>query len=565
MNTPDRGSPPGPVLEMDKTPLAELQDIFSEWLARDRLVRGLGASGLGLASGAGFALLLGAALTWGRLILPLELAFLVVGCLLTGLSVGLLAGLLWPVPRLPAARRFDHQFGLQERLSTALELAEHPDASSLSTIQLDDTLAHARRVEIGRVLPLRLPWKSLAAALILLALTGGMAWGLRPQFELAQQQREEEQAIAVEAEAIEEVAAQIEELEFSDPQAEEAILQSLEATLQDLAAAETTAEALSILAEGQAELQSMISPDSQATLDALAQAGEALSQSENADLQAAGEALAEGDLSAAAQALAGLDPSQLSTEELEQLAQDLAAAAQALQASQPAAAAALQAAANAASAAANGSALQATQAMQAANAALQQAAGNLQALQAQLQAGQAAMQAAAALAQAQATLAQGTLSGGASAGAGTGNAQNGQSGSGSSSDPNGQGSGSGGGAGRGEGDGSEGGGGQAAGTTPIETGNGPGDGGLTPLDSLYIPQRLGGEGGPDVNLPGGNTPGETIVGGQERPLGDPGSLQVPYVDALPYYEEVNRQAIDSGQVPLDLRDLVRRYFSALEP
>ncbi|HWQ84088.1 MAG TPA: hypothetical protein VN363_05945, partial [Anaerolineales bacterium] len=77
--------------------------------------------------------------------------------------------------------------------------------------------------------------------------------------------------------------------------------------------------------------------------------------------------------------------------------------------------------------------------------------------------------------------------------------------------------------------------------------------------------RLGGEGGPEVNLPGGDTPGETVVGAQERPAGDPGSLQVPYVDALPYYSEINQQAIDSGQVPLDLRELVRRYFSSLEP
>ena len=550
---------------MDKTPLAELQDIFSEWLARYRLGRALRFAGLGLALGAGFTLLLGAALTWGRLILPLELVWLGGVCLLTGALLGLLAGLLWPLPRRPLARRFDRQFGLQERISTALELAENPGASSLATIQLDDALAHARRVEIARALPLRLPGRYLAAALLLCLLTAGMAWGLRAQFELARQLREEEQAIAVEAAALEEVAEQIEALEFHDAQAQEAILQSLEATLQDLAAAESTAEALAILAEGQAELQSLISPDSQAIREALAQAGQALSQSENAALQAAGEALQQGDPAAAAQALAGLDPSQLSPEELEQLAQNLAAAAQALQASQPATAAALQAAADAASAAANGSALPAAQALQAANASLQQATGELQALEAQLQAGQAAMQAAAALAQAQATLSQGSLSGSATAGMGSGNTLNGGSGSGSSSDPNAQGSGAGSGAGRGEGDGGEGGGGPAAGTTPIQTGNGLGDGGLTPYESLYVPQRLGGEGGPEVNLPGGDTPGETIVGAQERPPGDPGSLQVPYVDALPYYEEINRQAIDSGQVPFELRDLVRRYFSGLEP
>lgn len=544
---------------METSPLAELRALFAEWLARYRLVRALRSAALGLALGAGLGLLLGAALIAGRLVLPAELAWLVGVLLLLGLVTGGLLGLAWPVPHLPTARRFDRQFGLRERLSTALELAERPQASSLTPLQLADTLEAARKIDLSRVLPLRLPWRSLAAAFVLCVLTAVLAWGLRGQFELAQQQRELEKAIAAEVEKVVEAAAGIEQLETLDPQAEAAILQSLQATIQDLQAARTKEEALSILAEGQAELQSFISPDSQATLEALAQAGQALSQSENADLQAAGEALQEGDLAAASQALEGLDPSQLSAEELAQLAQDLSAAAQALQASQPAAAAALQkaAAAAASAAAASGDPAQAAQAVQAANAALQQASGSLQALQGQLQAGQAAMQAANSLAQAQAAL--------GGAGAGSGVTSSGQSGSGVSTDPNSQNPGSGGGAGRGEGSGSESGSGQAAGTTPIQTGNGPGDGELTPYESLYIPQRLGGEGGPDVNLPGGNTPGETVVGSQERPVGDPGSLQVPYVDALPYYSAVNRQAIDSGQVPLDLRELVRRYFSALEP
>ncbi len=548
---------------METSPLSELRALFAEWLARYRLVRALRGAGLGLALGAGLGLLLGTALIAGRLVLPAELAWLEGALLLVGLTLGGLVGLVWPVPPLPIARRFDRQFGLQERLSTALELAEHPQTSTLTPLQLADALEAAHKVDLVRALPLRLPWRSLAAALMLCALTAGLAWGLRGQFELAQQQRELEKAIAAEVEKVEEIAAEIEQLETLDPQAEAAILQSLQATIQDLQAAETTDEALAILAEGQAELQSFISPDSQATLEALAQAGQALSQSENTDLQAAGEALQEGDLAAASQALKGLDPSQLTEEEQAQLAQDLSAAAQALEASQPAAAAALQNAANAAAAAASGNPAQAAQASQAAQAALTQAAGELQAVEAALQAGQAAMQAADSLAQAQAALGAPGAPPGAGAGAGT--SPSGQSGSGVSTDPGSPNPGSGGGAGRGEGGSGEGGTGQAAGTTPIQTTNGPGDGGLTPYDSLYIPQRLGGEGGPDVNLPGGNTPGETVVGAQERPAGDPGSLQVPYVDALPYYTEVNRQAIDSGQVPLDLRELVRRYFSALEP
>jgi len=538
---------------MDKNQLAELNDMFREWLARYRLLRSLRWAGGGLLFGALLALISGVALTWSAQLLPLELILLTAALLLAGLLAGGLAGLMWPLAHMPAARQFDRQFGLRERLSTALELAQVSPSPPLSDLQLVDTLAHARAVELSQALPLRLPWRNLGAAVLLCVLLAGAAWGLRGQFQAAQQVRQLEQAVQAEIEQIEALATQIEQVETLDPQVQDAILQSLEATLQELQAAERAEEALSVLAEGQAELQSLISPDSQATLQAMEQAGQALSQSENTALQTAGEALSDGDVSAAAQALEGIDPSQLSSEELAQLAQDLAAAAQALQASQPAAAAALQNAANALQSAASANSAQAAQAAATAAAALQQVAGNLQSLQEQLQAGQAAMQAAQGLAQAQANLAG--ASGMASAGG---------AGGGSGTNPA-QGSGAGGGAGRGEGDGSEGDGDQTAGTTPIQTSNGPGDGGLTAYDSLYVPQRLGGEDGPDVSLPGGNTPGETVVGSQERPAGDPGGLQVPYVDALPYYEAVNRQAIDSGQVPLDLRELVRRYFSALEP
>jgi hypothetical protein len=552
MNTSMGGSPPGSLTPLDENQRQELHTIFESWLRHQRLLRALSWAGGGLLLGAVLALISGVALTWSARLLPQELILLSAALLVAGLLAGGLAGLLWPLAPMPAARHFDRQFGLRERLSTALELAQISPSPPLSDLQLADTLAHARAVELSRALPLRLPWRNLGTAALLCVLLAGAAWGLRGQFQAAQQARQLEQAIQAEIEGIEALATRIEQVDMLDPQAQEAILQSLEATLQDLQAAESAEEALSALAEGQAELQSLISPDSLATLQAMDQAGTALSQSSNNDLQAAGAALSQGDAAAAAQALENLDISQLSAAELEQLAGQLAAAAQALQASQPAAAAALQNAANALQSAASANSAQAAQAAQAA---LQQAAGNLQALQNQLQAGQAAMQAAQGLAQAQANLATGTgtaMGQGNTPGAGAGSTSTQSSGSGS-------------GAGRGEGDGSEGNGGQTAGTTPIQTSNGPGDGGLTPYDSLYVPQRLSGEDGADVSLPGGNTPGETVVGAQERPSSDPGGLQVPYVDALPYYEAVNRQAIDSGQVPLDLRELVRRYFSALEP
>ena len=48
-------------------------------------------------------------------------------------------------------------------------------------------------------------------------------------------------------------------------------------------------------------------------------------------------------------------------------------------------------------------------------------------------------------------------------------------------------------------------------------------------------------------------------------LGKNNASQVPYTQVFAEYANAYRQAIDSGQVPPQLRDLIRQYFSSLEP
>ncbi len=77
---------------------------------------------------------------------------------LLGISVVgmLLAVWLWPRPAIEAARRFDVQFGLKERVSTALELIEGRIRGNeeLVGLQLHDALEQAQTVRANQHLPL---------------------------------------------------------------------------------------------------------------------------------------------------------------------------------------------------------------------------------------------------------------------------------------------------------------------------------------------------------------------------------------------------------------------------
>jgi hypothetical protein len=76
---------------------------------------------------------------------------------------------------------------------------------------------------------------------------------------------------------------------------------------------------------------------------------------------------------------------------------------------------------------------------------------------------------------------------------------------------------------------------------------------------------LGGEGGPEVTLPGSDDSGEPALGEGGASPGAAGPSSVPYTQVFPEYAQAYRQAINSGLVPPALRPLVRDYFSSLEP
>ena len=107
--------------------------------------------------------------------------------------------------------------------------------------------------------------------------------------------------------------------------------------------------------------------------------------------------------------------------------------------------------------------------------------------------------------------------------------------------------------------------GSEAGGKPIDQNNGPGDGGEAPYEPIYAPQRLGGSEGDTVTLPGSGDPTGEVTGQSGTTPGSDTPSQVPYSQVFAQYANAYRQAIDSGQVPPHMRDLIRQYFSSLEP
>jgi hypothetical protein len=107
--------------------------------------------------------------------------------------------------------------------------------------------------------------------------------------------------------------------------------------------------------------------------------------------------------------------------------------------------------------------------------------------------------------------------------------------------------------------------GAEAGSEPIDQGNGPGDGGERPFAPMAGTQRLGDSEGAEVYLPKSQAPGDEVTGQANTSPGDAGASKVPYLEVYPEYAEVFRQAIESGEIPASMRDLVRKYFSNLEP
>ncbi|MBN2146797.1 MAG: hypothetical protein JW726_05390 [Anaerolineales bacterium] len=541
-----------------------LTQRLARWTRWLRFRRAFNWAGYGLVFGLAFGLGLGlVALLAARLLRP-EFILASVGTGLLSLAVAALVGYLWPLSQQQAAVHLDRALGLKERVSTALELAQEGAArvpEEMIRHQLVDTLSASHPVDIHNRLPLRIQRTQALVAALLLAVVVLVSLCGDQLFQATLHRRNLQQSIAEQIAQIETLQNAIENNPTLTPEQRQELLQPLEEAIQGLQEAETTEQAISVLTAAEEELQALDDPQASEQAEALQQAGSSLAQQEGSPLQSFGEQLAEGDILNAAQELSQVDPSELSPEEAAKMAEQLQEAAEALQNSNPQLAEHLQEAAQALN---DGD-------PQAAQQALQQAGQSLSQAGQQIAQSQAAGQAASQLQQGQQQIIQAGGSGqqaqngqgqGQGAGEGQGQGQGQGQGEGSSSQQGQEGAGGGSGKGTGDSGDVQ---GQEAGSDPIAQNNGPGDGGEAPYEPIYAPQRLGGEGGEDVTLPSSGEPGELVLGEGDTTPGEPSQSTVPYVDVYAYYAEFYRQAIENGQVPISMREFVRRYFSSLEP
>lgn len=163
-------------------------------------------------------------------IYPLPFAALGWAGLVAGLAMltGLAIGALRPLTLLETARWVDERERLQERLSTALEVAAAPRGGQWRELVVTDAARHAGQINVRRMLPYHLP-RASRWALVVLALASGL--GFVPEYRsqaFLEKQRE--------AEIIKDTGKRLTELTRRSlerrPPAREPVRQSLESVAE---------------------------------------------------------------------------------------------------------------------------------------------------------------------------------------------------------------------------------------------------------------------------------------------------------------------------------------------
>lgn len=528
---------------------------------------------------------------------------------LAATPAGLLSGAVVAATRPRSLRRTallaDRRLDFRERLTTAWEIHQRGLDSPLAAAQLADTTARLRGVRPFRAFPVRLPRNESVAAVVLLVLV--MALWVAPNPHRLDQQRQlaERSLIAQQAQAVGQLAQQIQTTAGSQPSPEQAstiqALKQLQAQLQDSKV--TTADALSELAAAEDRLRAQDGSAAGAAKDGLDKAAAALAAGQGGDSPAngLGQSIGQGQYAQAASQLQQLakDAPQMTQAQRDALQSTLNGAGAAAAKSDPALGQALQQAANSlGSATKPGDPAAEQQAFNQAASALQQAGqavtGDNQAQQAvsQVQASEAALSAAQQVAAGQNATGQASTPGdqaqqvsnlgnpavgqqaaGSQSGTPSDSATAGQpsdgsppgSQTGAAGDSSGQAAGTDAAAGQGQQAGQA--TGQSGQGANGQNGDGSGQGqagghgsGGGPGSQVYAPQPVNGH---TEQLPNSATdPGQQVAANGSQAPQNNQSL-VPYNQVIGSYQQQAAQAMDQSQVPLDKKNLVRDYFSAL--
>jgi hypothetical protein len=549
------------------TTITDLNQTLSAWIRRWRFQRAVTWSWRGLLIGLALSLIIGSIALYRARLLRNEFLLLVLSLsLITPVVFGLTAW-LWRIRTLHAARRFDLLFHLEERLSTALELDRHPEhiPPEILDRQLEDAVTAAKNVHPRRAFPAQIRSREGLLVILFAALIGLVWFRGETWFKAAQQARAVQQAVEEQNARIEEIIKQIESNQSLTEQQKEALTKPLKEAQQSLQNNPSLENSVSVLTSAGEKMKALSTPQSQAQSQALKETGNQLSKQEGSPLQSVGQNLANGNTVNAANQLSNIDVSKLSSSEQQQLAEQLKSMANSLQSTNPQLANQLNQAAQALQ---NGDTQAAQQALNQAAQSLAQTGQQIASSQianqtaSQLQQGAGQVIAAGGGGQNQQANNQSGQGQGQGNQAGQGQGQGQGNGANQSSQTNGAG-GSGSGSGSSEGTNPT---GSEAGTDPIAQNNGPGDGGESSYEQIYAPQLLGGEGGPQVNLPSStNQNGGEVIGQGPVTPGDQNQSTVPYSEVYSQYQQVNNQAIENGDVPPQFMQIIKNYFDSLKP
>ncbi len=533
-----------------------LTDLIRQWNGRRRLRDGLIWVPRGLLAGLLVAVLIATIARLRPLLDNNEVGYAALGLGLAGLLISAIVALAQRYSLTEQARFADRQFGLKERVSTAVEIHNNTLAipPALAKQQLADTVTAVQTVDVKAGLPLQFNRRDWLMILTATALLIAAVLLPNPQVNALKKNRAIEQAIEEQVQALEALQEEIQQNpDLTDEQQQE-LLDPVENALQQLETGNLSQEeAVAALSEAEADLKELGSNLSTNDLrQRLEEAGQPLA--DNAASQSLGQSLQNGDLAQAGAAAAQLadDLPTLSQEELSQLAQDLAQTAASLQGVDDELAQQL---AEASQALQNGD-------ISAAQQALREASGTLQQRAQEGAASQQAQAAADQLNQGRQEVAQAGETGQ------PGQGQQGQQGQGQGQGQDeGQGQGQGQGEGSGEGQGSGLGEGSQSEQGQGQGGPGPGGG---HAENVFVPDLvdLSGEEGVDIELPAECIANPANCGGllSETPteFTNEGSV-VPYNQVFGDYRNAAYEALSDDHIPLGMKGYVRDYFSSLEP
>jgi septal ring factor EnvC (AmiA/AmiB activator) len=494
-----------------------------------------------------------------------------------------------------SAQRFDLRFGLYERVSTAIELLEGRIAGDpgLAAHQVSDALTTAQQVDHRQRLPYRINWREWLA-LVLIAVMLAIVLLLIPR--AGAQSAEDAAREAVIAQAEDAVREQIQNVSsdtnLRDDDRQQ-LLQALQSSLETLRdEGISTEEAFATLSEVEqalSEQSQQMQQQAAAQQAALAQALEEMRTELSPELSdVTGE-----DMAAALRELAEM-LEQMTPEQLQQLQDALNQAAESMMNSDPALAEQLRQAMEqlgemdpAAREALENLARQIQQAQtsqQQSQQQMQESAERFRELQEQLAQGQNPPESS----QGQSDQEQGSQAseqgegqpGQDEGGSAPGASENSQAGQGTTGSTAGEGGGQdeseqgaltaagrgSEGAGDGQGDLSVDAGGSSrgeGGDPDTSEDNNPDGEGVGEYEAIFAPRSERGMGDDEVRLE--SDPGDTPVSEGEFSANPSGEARVPYNEVFSDYADAANHALESDYIPLGLRDVIRLYFTSLEP